>query len=24
VQTGRSELDPQGRPYPLIHLRYAG
>ena len=19
---GRSELDPQGRPYPLIHLRY--
>lgn len=24
VRTGRSELDPQGRPYPLIHLRYAG
>lgn len=24
VQTGRSERDPQGRPYPLIHLRYAG
>jgi putative acetyltransferase len=24
VRTGRSETDPQGRPYPLIHLRYAG
>jgi putative acetyltransferase len=24
VRTGRSESDPQGRPYPLIHLRYAG
>lgn len=24
VQTGRSECDPQGRPYPSIHLRYAG
>lgn len=24
VRTGRSECDPQGRPYPLIHLRYAG
>lgn len=24
VPTGRSETDPQGRPYPLIHLRYAG
>ena len=23
VRTGRSETDPQGRPYPLIHLRYA-
>lgn len=22
--TGRSELDGQGRAYPLIHLRYAG
>ena len=22
VRTGRSETDPQGRPYPLIHLRY--
>ena len=20
--TGRSETDPQGRPYPLVHLRY--
>lgn len=24
VRTGRSEIDPQGRPYPLVHLRYAG
>lgn len=24
VRTGRSETDPEGRPYPLIHLRYAG
>ena len=24
VRIGRSETDPQGRPYPLIHLRYAG
>lgn len=24
VRTGRSECDPHGRPYPLIHLRYAG
>jgi len=24
VHTGRSETDPQGRPYPLIHLRYSG
>ena len=24
VRTGRSETDPHGRPYPLIHLRYAG
>lgn len=24
VRTGRSETDPQGRPYPLIHFRYAG
>ena len=22
VRTGRSELDPQGRPYPLVHLRH--
>jgi Acetyltransferases len=22
IQTGRSERDDQGRPYPLIHLRY--
>lgn len=22
VRTGRSETDPQGRPYPLIHLRH--
>ena len=22
VVTGRSETDPQGRPYPLVHLRY--
>lgn len=22
VRIGRSETDPQGRPYPLIHLRY--
>ena len=24
VRTGRSETDPQGRPYPLIYLKYAG
>lgn len=24
IRTGRSETDPQGRPYPLIHLIYAG
>ena len=24
VRTGRSETDPEGRPYPLIHLRYVG
>jgi putative acetyltransferase len=24
VRTGRSETDPQGRPYPLIHLRFSG
>ena len=24
VRTGRSETDPQGRPYPIVHLRYAG
>lgn len=24
VRVGRSETDPQGRPYPLVHLRYAG
>ncbi|VEE51106.1 N-acetyltransferase GCN5 [Stenotrophomonas maltophilia] len=24
VETGRSPLDSQGRPYPLIHLRYNG
>jgi putative acetyltransferase len=24
VETGRSAIDGQGRPYPLIHLRYAG
>ncbi len=24
VRTGRSETDPQGRPYPLIRLRYGG
>jgi putative acetyltransferase len=23
IRTGRSETDPQGRPYPLIHLKYA-
>lgn len=22
VRTGRSEHDPQGRPYPLVHLRH--
>ncbi|MFS2109631.1 acetyltransferase [Sphingomonas sp. Sphisp140] len=22
--SGRSERDPQGRPYPIIHLRYPG
>ena len=24
VRTGRSETDPQGRPYPLINLKYVG
>jgi len=24
VRVGRSETDPQGRPYPLVHLRYEG
>jgi putative acetyltransferase len=24
VRTGRSETDQQGRPYPLVHLQYAG
>src|SRR5690606_11154405 len=24
IRTGRSETDPQGRPYPLIHLKYPG
>ena len=24
VRTGRSDTDPQGRPYPLIHLKYVG
>lgn len=24
VRTGRSETDRQGRPYPLVHLRYGG
>lgn len=24
VRIGRSETDPQGRPYPLVHLRYRG
>jgi putative acetyltransferase len=24
IETGRSALDSQGRPYPLIHLRHAG
>lgn len=24
VRTGRSETDPQGRPYPLVRLSYAG
>ena len=24
VRIGRSETDPQGRPYPLIHLRHPG
>lgn len=24
VRIGRSETDPQGRPYPLIHLQHAG
>ena len=24
VRTGRSETDPQGRPYPLIQLKYVG
>ncbi len=24
VRTGRSETDPGGRPYPLVHLKYGG
>lgn len=24
VRTGRSEQDPQGRPYPVIHFRHPG
>lgn len=24
VRIGRSERDPQGRPYPIIHLRHGG
>lgn len=24
VRIGRSETDPEGRPYPIVHLRYAG
>ncbi|KAI1692068.1 hypothetical protein DdX_21463 [Ditylenchus destructor] len=24
VRTGRSETDPQGRPYPVIHFRHPG
>lgn len=24
IETGRSEVDSQGRPYPLIHLRHQG
>ena len=24
VQIGRSDLDDAGRPYPIVHLRYAG
>lgn len=24
VQVGRSETDPEGRPYPIIHLRHPG
>lgn len=24
VRTGRSDIDPMGRPYPLIHFRYPG
>jgi len=24
VETGRSEVDSRGRPYPLIHLRFQG
>jgi len=24
VQTGRSELDGQGNPFPLLHMRYEG
>lgn len=24
VRTGRSETDPQGRPYPLVELRFSG
>jgi len=23
-QTGRSDLDDQGRPYPLLHMRFTG
>lgn len=24
VRTGRSETDPQGRPYPIVHLKFEG
>jgi len=24
IRTGRSETDPQGRPYPVIHFRHPG
>lgn len=24
ARTGRSETDPQGRPYPLVHLKFEG